>query len=834
MEGREMARVSEMIIEREIKREPSTSRTKMLKEKYLSEKLTICPERAIYFTESWKQTEGEPIILRRAKGLKYVLERITPIVREGELIVGNQTKFVRGAPLFPELSVSWIKDALEKTIKEDETSIDLGKGGGIVKDFVNYRLAFTPEEQQTIQTTLDYWTGKSFSDLVWKLLREETRKIHILEDMIAHLALTPVVFTGIEGRVVLNFPKVLNRGFKGIIEEIENKLSDFREARSHPTIEEMNKVFFWLAAKIVCEGVIAFAERYAQEAERLAKGESKPERKRELEKIAETCRWVPANPARTFYEALQSYWFTFLVGQLESGPIGNSSGRSDQYMYPFYKRDKEEGRITEEEALELLECLRVKHTEIQRALPATWETFTSGNMFCNMVLGGCTKEGEAADNELSLLILESALTMQTNQPTLSIRYNNKLSERFLLKAIELDKTGIGMPAWFNDDVAVPHFLQYNRASLEDARDWAIGGCSDMVIPGKSYGEKGCLGFINMGKYLELALNDGRDPRDGVLIGIKTGNIENITYDEIVEAVKKQLTHGMKFLSSYTNFVIGLYPHTIPLVYHLVLIDDCLEKGETMERGVRYKQGFSHFISGLINVANSLAAIKHCVFENKFLTMKELREALRVNFEGKEEIHRKLLEAPKFGNDIDEVDHIASDLYKFVADESLKITGPLGEPLIPSAYSITTHPLFGKGCGALPDGRKAGVALCDGAVSAFPGTDCSGPTALIRSATKIDALPYKSVQLNMKFHPSALKGLRGSRALLSLIKTFFDLGGYFIQFNVVDSRMLRDAQRHPESYRDLLVRVAGFTAYWVELSKGVQDEIIQRTEFGSII
>jgi pyruvate-formate lyase len=214
-------------------------------------------------------------------------------------------------------------------------------------------------------------------------------------------------------------------------------------------------------------------------------------------------------------------------------------------------------------------------------------------------------------------------------------------------------------------------------------------------------------------------------------------------------------------------------------------------------------------------------------------MKELLDALKVNFEGREHIHRKLLDAPKFGNDIDFVDQIAVDLYRFVAEESYKIMGPLGEPLTPSAYSITTHPLFGKVCGALPDGRKAGTPLCDGAVSAFPGTDLSGPTALIRSATKIDALPYKSVQLNMKFHPTVLKGMKGSKTLLSMIKTFFDLGGYFIQFNVVDSRMLRDAQRHPERYRDLLVRVAGFTAYWVELSKGVQDEIIQRTEFSDL-
>jgi formate C-acetyltransferase/4-hydroxyphenylacetate decarboxylase large subunit len=260
----------------------------------------------------------------------------------------------------------------------------------------------------------------------------------------------------------------------------------------------------------------------------------------------------------------------------------------------------------------------------------------------------------------------------------------------------------------------------------------------------------------------------------------------------------------------------------------------LERGKSLdELGARYNQSISHYISGLINVANSLAAIKSCVFDNKFFTMKELLVAIKANYEGKEEIHKKLLEAPKFGNNDDYVDQIAADLYSFVAEESLKITGPLGEPLTPSAYSVTTHPPFGKACGALPDGRKAGVTLCDGAVSAFPGTDVSGPPALIHSATKINAFPYKSVQLNMKLHPSAFKGLTGSKAILSLIKTFFDLGGYFIQFNVVDSKMLRDAQTHPGGYRELLVRVAGFTAYWVELSKDVQDEVILRTEFNKI-
>ena len=503
-------------------------------------------------------------------------------------------------------------------------------------------------------------------------------------------------------------------------------------------------------------------------------------------------------------------------------------------MYPFYKKDIEQKKITREKAIELLECLRVKHTEIQRALPTVWEGVLSQNTFQNLVLGGCTSEGEDASNEFSMLILESAINMQTNQPTLSVRYNDKLDDTFLLKAVELVKTGVGMPAWFNDRVAIPHLLNHFQASIEDARDWTIGGCSDITIPSKSYSMIPIpLGFTNIAKFFELTLYNGKDPQSGKQLSIKSGDVCKMSYEELVEALKKQTQHLLQFLTFYSNMAMGFHPHTVPLIYTSILINDCLEKGKGLdEKGARYNQTVSHFIVGTINVVNSLAAIKKCVFEDKSFTMKELMEAITVNFKGKESIHRKLFKAPKFGNNDPYVDSIATEIYKFIAHESLNLKSYFGEDLAPSAYSVTTHPVFGRAVGALPDGRLAGVALCDGSVSAFPGTDVNGPTSLINSASRVDASHYKSTQLNMKFHPTALKGIKGSRALISLIKTYFDQGGYFIQFNVVDDRMLRDAQKHPDNYRSLLVRVAGFTAYWVELSPAVQDEIIRRTKYGS--
>ncbi|MCK4820833.1 hypothetical protein KA005_34020, partial [bacterium] len=380
----------EMISDREVKGQPSTLRTNELKERYLSEKLTICPERAIYYTESMKETEGQPLIIRRAKAFKHVLQNITPVIRKGELIVGSQTRYVRGAPLFPELAARWMKDTMGKISKEEDQLVEFSKGGGIQQDFVTFKIDFTAEESREITEVIDYWLNKSFGDMTREFFQQETNHSKKLEELESHLVMTPFVFALLEGRLILDFRKVLLKGFNGIIDEIDEKLEGFRKVKVNSTLEDMNRVFFWTAGKIACEGIIAWAENYAREAEKLAQKEKDPLRKKELKIIAKTCRSVPANPARSFCEALQSFWFTFLGGLIECGPIGNALGRFDQYMYPFYKKDIEQKEITREKAIELLECLRVKHTEIQRALPTVWEGVLSQNTFQNLGLGGCT------------------------------------------------------------------------------------------------------------------------------------------------------------------------------------------------------------------------------------------------------------------------------------------------------------------------------------------------------------------------------------------------------------------------------------------------------------
>ncbi len=815
---------------REIVRETSTERTKRLKERYLEAELRLDLTWPLLITEYFKQTEGQPIVERRAGAFKYAIENSPPIIRDDELIVGSQSRYIRGSHPYPEFAVKWIREELEREPDQEEEKIfQVGEGGGIAKEHTFIVYKYTEEDRTILEDLVSYWEGRSLECIARRYFKEMGRGEE-LDRAEASLLVTPMNFPTPEGRFVLDYGKVLRIGFNGIKKEIEEGERRLKVV----TIDDFRKVQFYKAARSCCEGIITWANNHASFAESLAHEESDPQRKKELEQIAETCRWVPAHPPRTFYEALQSFWFTHLAGLVESGAMGMSPGRFDQFMYPFYRDDRDRGTVTTEEVMELLECLRIKFSEVQRITSRAWEGLSSGGLFQNMILGGITPKGDDASNELSHLLIESALTMQTVQPTLSIRYNNKVSEGFLLKGIELLKTGIGMPAWFNDNVAIPHFLSYTKASLEEARDYAMGGCSEMQLPGCRYGIN-IPGFVNEAKCLELALNDGIDPVSGHQIGVKTGVVDEMSFEQLVEAYKKQQAHAFTLQADFWNLVMGVHRECTPLIYCSVLTDDCIEKGLCMDDGgVRYKDSPTLLISGMINVANSLAAIKKSVFDDQAVTLKALKAALDANFEGDDYkvVHKQLLAAPKFGNNDDYVDSIAQQVYNDYYQEVFTHLNYFGVPYTPGALSISAHPVFGKACGALPDGRKAGVSLCDAGVSAFPGTDKKGPTSLILSASRIDALPTLSVLFNMKFHPTALKGLKGAKNLLSLIKTFFDLGGWHIQFNVVDSAMLKDAQMHPENYRDLVVRVAGFSAYWAELSKQVQEEIIARTEFGS--
>jgi formate C-acetyltransferase len=534
---------------------------------------------------------------------------------------------------------------------------------------------------------------------------------------------------------------------------------------------------------------------------------------------------VPANPARSFYEALQSFWFIFLVVQQSTASVG----RFDQYMYPFYKKDIEEGRISEAEVLELLQLLRIKDMHLINTplRGAKRQQYTGFAKWHNFTIGGVTPDGQDATNRLTYLILEAAKRTRTPHHTVTLRVHEGTPKELMIKALEVVKTGVGMPAFIGDK-SYTEWLLSRGVPLELARDYVVAGCIEVSLPGHSRQPK-CTFFVPP-KVLEIFMNNGVDPRTGLEVGPFKDNLENLeTFDDFVSAFKKYLAHFIHLSAELINVDIACaIDYASPI--DSALVADAVKDGKNlMERRMLYENAGAISLCGMINVVDSLAVIKKLVFEEKKITMAQLKEALRANWEGYDELRKLCLAAPKYGNDDDYVDSIATDLYGFYAETVPTVRTVYGEKFIPVAISITSQWAGGTITGATPDGRYNGEVLADGGASPMRGMDMSGPTAIIKSASKIDQVRFQSVLMNMKFHPSALGHTEDLTKLIALIKTYFSLGGKHVQFNVVGRETLLKAQKQPENYRDLVVRVAGFSAYFVQLSKQVQDEIIARTE-----
>jgi formate C-acetyltransferase len=785
-----------------------TPRVQRRKEEYLAAKARISPERSHLLTEYWKASEGEPIALRRAKALRHIMEGISIAIREGELIVGSQTQYVRGSFLYPEFSSHWIIQDLEKA----------QVSGG---DRVEW--AISEEDRQTVLEDCLYWKDKSLWERNLALFREAfgSRMDDALEAGIWWQTLDRP-----HGRTCVNYQKVLERGLKGLIQEAQERLS----RQPLVTHQDQRKRFFWQAVIVACEALMALANRYADLAQEMAAQEPNPTRRAELEQIAQICRWVPANPARTFHEALQSFWFCQLGMQIENCATGFSPGRFDQYLYPFYRKDIAEGRLTPSQAAELLGCLWVKFTEIDIFRSVEAREGAQGSMYQNLTIGGVTPDGRDATNELSHLILEVVRQVRLPQPTVSLRYHDGLSDEFLLKAAAVNRDfGGGIPAWFNDKPSIVSLCQLG-VPLEEARNWVPIGCVERGIAGGSPITAN-YGFVNIAKALELALHDGVDPRLGRRVGPATGDPRSFTsYDQLYQAFLKQWAYCLETVILAQNAGYSLHPELgqVPLVS--AFLDDCIQKGKDLtEGGGRWNTLVALLPHGYQTAANSLAAIKKLVYEEGSLSMEELLAALGANFQGKEEVRQRLLAAPKYGNDDPYADDIMNDLFRQTLDIADGYTNPWGEKVAVAWMGITIHYYFGKFLGAMPDGRRAGEPTGDGSLSAFRGTDKRGPTAVLNSAARIDALRGLATLLNLKFHPAVLRSADGLRKLLALIKTYFDQYGYHLQFNIVDRATLLEAKAHPEKYRDLIVRVAGFSAYFVELAPEIQDEIIARTE-----
>jgi pyruvate formate-lyase/glycerol dehydratase family glycyl radical enzyme len=784
-----------------------------LMKKVRREHLPLCVQKAQLITEIYRQTEGEPESLRQAKAFAHVLENIPIWIDEEEFIAGHAASKPWGVEIDPFLGP--IDVELLKGLEQE---------GVVVID---------EDDWSVIRGVAEYWKRRNWQYKTWQLADERLWKFLQVgiwlppmrsrsEGVGAYAGSGLGIYHGLH-LAVPDYEQVLEHGLNSLIEEAEEELKSIRFFGR----DDVEKKLFLEAVIIAFRAINHFANRLADLAEAKAGKEANPEQREQLQKIAETCRWVPANPARNFYEALQCFWLIYLACN-PSPTIG--VGRFDQYMYPFYSKDKEIGRITDEEVVRLLCELRAKDMELVRIAlrPAKRMQHAGMAKWHNMVIGGVTSNGQDATNELTYLILEAAKRLTTPHHTITLRVHEGTPEELMIKALEVVKTGIGMPAFVGDRSYI-EFLLSKGVPPSVARNYALGGCLDVALPGlmRIVGAS----FFVAPKVLEIFLNDGVDPRTGLEVGPFKVDLDRLqTYVEFTDALKEYLAHFIGLWVEEANLNAAVRSKLAKHVVEATLMTNGIKAAKSFfERKMPYEINSVLLPVGMINVADSLAAIKKLVFEEKKITMEQLREAVHANWEGYEELRRMCLEAPKYGNDDDYTDVIAKDLYRFLAKTITKFDYTLGGKHQPGGISISSMWAGGDITGATPDGRYAGEVLADGSMSPMRGRDTNGPTAIIKSASKIDQALYASTLLNMKFHPSTLGNTEDLRKLATLIKTYFSLGGKHIQFNVVNREILLEAQKQPENYHDLVVRVAGYSAYFVQLGKRVQDEIIARTE-----
>lgn len=821
------------------------NRTERMKERLLSSPYVVCIERARFYTESYKETEGEPAAIRNAKALTKTLSEMTIFIDEDELVVGNRaSKRLAGAIPVERGDINVV---LNLELHR------LGKRGA-------HSFLVSEEDRRAIKNEiLPYWKGKSIREKkasLWtakglrKVKLELPNMLRILKnfgisnslrilhglggvqrhslkllDEIAGLGpnLAIDVFD-VQGHLVLGHESVISEGFNGIRERATRQLENYHH--------DPKRMDFLKAVIMCCDAAVAFANRFGDEATRLADGETNTNRRDELLKIAENCRWVPASPPRSFYEAIQALWFSQVVAQISYGMAGTCAlGRVDQYLYPFYKSDMETGRITKEEVLELLEELNIKLTSNVLLLPqAGIETAsTLGTSPEPITIGGQTKEGKDATNELSYLIVEASTRLRGVVNNLAIRIHKNTSRDFLIKACEVFSSTSGQ-AFYNDETIIPALLN-DGYSLDDARDYAIIGCVEPTSSGNTFATTGGHD-LKLAGVLEMMLNNG-GYRFMSNQGLPTGDPTNWTsFDDVMDAFRKQLEYNVRMVADAVNLRDSIYAEEFPAPYISSTIEGCIESGKDVtEGGSRYN--FSSITArGLGTVADSLAAIKRLVFEEKAITMPELVRLLQTNFKGKEDLRQALINrVPKYGNDEDYVDSIAREVVEAFCGEVVKHKSIRGGHFRPSFYSYGTHVLDGLFIGATPDGRKACEAISNG-ISPTNNREGKGPTALLKSAAKLNhRMISNGNALNLRLHPSTVGNEEGLNNVASLIRTYFDMGGMHVQFNVVSTEMLRDAQKHPEKYKDLVVRVSGYSAFFTDLGRSIQDDIIARTEFG---
>lgn len=785
---------------------PSVSlRIEKLRKQFKNAAPSVCIERALAFTRSHKKTEGQPLITRRAKAFKEVCESIPVIIFDDELIVGTPGAMRRPGPLCPEISWKWMKDEMDTIQSRDRDPYQL-----------------TLEQKKLLKDEIfPYWRLKSVEEIILSRLTAESKRLGVDTGIID----SEIKWRSGVAEITPDFEDIIfKKGFKGIKEDAEDYLKVL-EATTH---ENLKKIHFYESIAEVCQGLITLGHRYAEKATKMARTERNETKKRELKNISRICHWVPENPPRNFLEALQTVWFVQMGCILsENGPAFNP-GRFDQYMYPYYKEDIKKGTITKESAQELIDCLWIKLSEWVWLLPENGAHYYGGyNSFQNITIGGRKKNGSDAVNEITYLCLKATENVKLPQPALSVRIHSDTPEAFMRAACRLARMGMGFPAFHNDRVGT-EMMMYAGLPPEEARDWNLLGC---VVPHqRKVGEWTDAGSYNMAAAMEWALNDGRSLLTGEQMGLQTGDPGNFeTFEEFKDAFIQQLRYIIKHAVITTIVEQDVHRENMPRPFISAIVDGCMDKGTDLAHGgARFNIGPGWVVVGTADCANSLAAIKKLVYDEKSISMEDLCTALDNDFNEYEEIHQMLLMCPKYGNDDNFVDRFAVELTDFIDQELRGYQDTLGLPFHSAIMGLTNNIPTGNALGALPSGRKARVPLAEGC-SPHPGTDITGPTACMKSLSKVNhENQIGGTLLNIKLAPKVLEGEKGISALSALIRGYFDLGGYHCQFNVVSQETLRDAQEYPEKYQDLLVRVAGYSAMFVSLSQDVQDEIIRRT------
>lgn len=833
-----------------------TDRVARLKNVILRAQPYVESERAVLATQAYKENEHLPAVMRRARVVEKIFNELPVTIRPDELIVGAVTINPRSTEICPEFSFDWVE-------KEFDTMADR-----IADPFV-----IEKKTAQELHEAFKYWPGKTTSELAASYMSPAT-----------HDAMNNGVFTvgnyffGGVGHVTVDYGKILNIGFQGVIDEVNQALEHLD--RTQP--DYVKKEQFYHAVIISYQAAITFAHRYADEAMRLAALEDNPQRQHELEQIAQNCRRVPEHSATTFWEACQAFWFVQSMLQIESSGHSISPGRFDQYMYPYLAADVD---LDPAFAQELVDCCWIKLNDINKTRDeVSAQAFAGYAVFQNLCVGGQTEDGLDATNRLSYMCMEATAHVRLPQPSFSIRVWQGTPDEFLFRACELVRLGLGVPAMYNDEVIIPA-LQNRGVSLHDARDYCIIGCVEPQAPHRTEGWHDAA-FFNVAKVLEITLNGGRVGNKQ--LGPVTPDMTQFAdIEAFFTAFKTQMSYFVHKLVEACNCVDIAHGERCPLPFLSAMVDDCIGRGKSLQEGGAIYNFTGPQAFGIADSGDSVYAMQKQVFEDKKLTMAELKEALDANFDFsiehvepankmslteeeinavvkrimadngeltpaavKEEVYRQLSQAnapetrnltrhqeirhilentPCFGNDIDAVDYVARRCALVYCQEVEKYTNPRGGQFQAGIYPVSANVLFGKDVAALPDGRLAKQPLADG-VSPRQGKDILGPTAAANSVAKLDHFIASNGTLyNQKFLPSALAGEKGLRHFSGLVRSYFDKKGMHVQFNVIDRDLLLDAQQHPEEHQDLVVRVAGYSAQFVVLAKEVQDDIISRTE-----